>query len=104
MSHALSHNFKLTTTTNSKKVTTAHCDDDSILSSAYLHLQFIHRVQQQRLPVSVQVYKLLAEVLSITQSKFLFGAVDAITLGKIETFQHFRRNITAKITQQFSKC
>jgi len=46
------------------------------------------------------VHKLLAEVFCVTESKLLFLAVDAITIRKIETFEHFTEEITAKITDQ----
>ena len=47
------------------------------------------------------MYKLLAEVFCITESKLLFVAVDAITFWKIQAFKYFRKQITAKLTYQF---
>jgi len=51
------------------------------------------------------VYKLLAEVFCIAESKLLLVAVDTITFWKIETFERLRKQITAKHNKSmFSVC
>lgn len=50
------------------------------------------------------MYELLAKVFCITESKFLFVAVDVITFWKSKIVEHFRKQVPAKMANHFSHC